>query len=174
VGYYRDPQRNIVLAGFICAGKSSVGRSLSRILRRNFIDLPVETERRAKLSLHGFTGLGQQPDHAALMHKLVMELAYRRGLIAAIGENTLEDEELARELRVNSYIVFLDAHFEELWRRIQQDPERSRLAQGTARGELLLRLQRMRPHYERCDLQLFNADLTPDCAARLILHCYLT
>jgi shikimate kinase len=174
VGYYRDPQRNIVLAGFTCAGKSSVGRLLARYLRRPFVDLPAEGARRAKLSLQAITGLGQPVDTAAITRKLTMEFAYRRGMVGALAADTLDDRELARELKVNAYIVFLDAHFEELWRRIQQDPDHRLFAQGVNRGELLLKLQRLRPGYERCELQLFNADMEPERAVKLITHCFLS
>ncbi len=174
MGYYRDPQRNILLAGYYCAGKSSVGRALARLLRRQFLDLPLEVDRRAKLSLHGLTGLGQDPDRAGLQSKLTLELAFRRGQVAALAVDTLEDDELAHELKVNSYIVFLDSHFEELWRRIQHDAVHQCLSQHPGRSGLLLELQRYRHAYERCDLQMFNADLTPERTARLIAHCYLT
>jgi shikimate kinase len=170
----RHPQRNIVITGFVKAGKTAVGRELARRMRRPFTDLPGEVARRQRLALSQLVGVGPRISPEVLEERLIADLAFRREVVAATGCDELTDQRVIEELRVFSFVVFLDPPFAELWRRIQQDPERSQQAEWNNRDKVLARWVDWRERYLHCDLQLVTPSQHARHVASLILHCFYT
>jgi shikimate kinase len=168
----RHPQRNIILVGFHHAGKTSVGRELSRRLRRGFIDVPVEARRR-RLGLFRLAGK-PEPQLEDAERRLIADLAYKREVIAALACDASLDPQVLEDLRVFSYIVFLDIPFEICWARLLADPMQTAEAQQQGRAELLRQWQAWRAELAGCDLQLFGPAQDARRLAQLVLHCFFT
>ena len=117
--------RAIFLVGFMGAGKTSVGRALSRKLGWRFEDLDDRIQAREGRTI---PEIFQQSGEAEFRRS---ELAALRDLladmesapmIAALGGGAFVQEEVASLLeKAGSATVFLDAPTEELWRRCAQD-----------------------------------------------------
>jgi shikimate kinase len=138
----------VVLIGFMGAGKSSVGRALSKKLGWAFEDLDDRIERRERRKVHEiFRDSGEsefrRAEHAALK-ELLSELQTGAERIAALGGGAFVQRENARLIKAGGVpTVFLDADVEELWRRCRRQAEK----QGTDRP-LLSRLETFRELYE--------------------------
>ncbi|PYX19935.1 MAG: shikimate kinase [Acidobacteria bacterium] len=119
------PVRAIFLVGFMGAGKTSVGRALSRKLGWRFEDLDDRIQAREGRTI---PEIFQQSGEAEFRRS---ELAALRDLladmesgpmVAALGGGAFVQEEVASLLeKAGSTTVFLDAPTEELWRRCAQD-----------------------------------------------------
>ena len=117
--------RAIFLVGFMGAGKTSVGRALSRKLRWRFEDLDDRIQAREGRTIpeifrqSGEAGF-RRSELAALRDLLAdMESG---PMVAALGGGAFVQEEVASLLeKAGSATVFLDAPTEELWRRCAQD-----------------------------------------------------
>lgn len=170
----RHPQRNIILIGFHKCGKTTVGRELARRLHRPFLDLQLEAQRRQRLSLYQFTGLGRQPDIVDLERKLIADLALRRETVAALACDDSWDAQTLDDLKVYAYVVFLDPQFSLLWPRIEADPELAPLVLTRGQAGMEARWRARHAEFEQCDLQLVDGQATPRRLVQLILHCFYT
>jgi shikimate kinase len=169
----RHPQRNIVLLGFHCAGKTCVGRALARRMRRPFIDWDAEVARRTPGSWRALwpASAEQRYDREHAEARLVDDLGYRREAIIAMGAEAAASEDYMRELRDFALLVFLDTPWPALRQRALGS---GCMGVWDAAGEELAqeRYESLEPHYADCDLRLYNAELSVERAASLILHCF--
>ena len=119
------PVRAVFLVGFMGAGKTSVGRALSRYLGWRFEDLDDRIQTRAGRTVpqifeeSGEAGF-RQAERAALSELLEQQIG--APLIAALGGGAYAQEEIAALLAESGAVtVFLDASPDELWRRCGTD-----------------------------------------------------
>jgi len=170
----RQPQRNIVLIGFHKSGLTTVGRELARRLHRPFIDIPVEVQRRQRLTVFQLPGLSRPASTTDVERRIIGDLACRRETIVALGSNGEWDAQTLEDLKVYAYVVFLDMPFELLWRRIEAEGLPGQPAEARGADSLRRQWQARRPEFEQCDLQLVDAGANPRRLVQLILHCFYT
>src|SRR5262250_2304748 len=122
----RSPEiRAIFLVGFMGAGKTSVGRALSRRLGWEFEDLDDRIESREKRMIEQiFEASGEaefrRAEHEAL-RKLVSELGASPRVVA-LGGGAFVQARNARLLAEDEFLtIFLDAPIDELFRRCQEE-----------------------------------------------------
>lgn len=171
----RHPQRNIVLLGFHCAGKTSVGRALARRMRRPFIDWDAEIARRLPGSWRSLWPRGTERhfDREAIEARLISDLGYRRETIIALGAEAAGVEEYLRELRDFALLVHLDAPFEALMQRAASGNCLG-AADGAELAALRSRYQVLAPHFAQAELCIMNSELSVERCAALIIHCFYT
>ena len=123
----RPPEiRAVFLVGFMGAGKTSVGRALSRRLGWEFEDLDDRIQAREKRKIEEiFERSGEayfrRAEHEAL-RELIFGLSSSPRLIA-LGGGAFTQARNARLLAQGGFLtIFLDAPIEELFRRCQQEP----------------------------------------------------
>ena len=119
------PVRAIFLVGFMGAGKTSVGRALSRKLGWRFEDLDDRIQAREGRTIPEiFEQSGEaefRRSEVAALDELLAELE-SGPMIAALGGGAFVQEQVASLLATaGSTTVFLDAPAEELWRRCAHD-----------------------------------------------------
>jgi len=119
------PVRAVFLVGFMGAGKTSVGRALSRHLGWRFEDLDDRIQAREGRTVSeifqqsGESGF-RQAERAALAELLEQQIG--APLVAALGGGAYAQEEIAALLaKSGALTVFLDASPDELWRRCGTD-----------------------------------------------------
>jgi shikimate kinase/3-dehydroquinate synthase len=112
------PDRAIVIAGFMGAGKTTVARALSRRLRRPFVDLDREIEDSASARIHDlFAAEGEaafRQREAAIARRV---LAREDRPVVALGGGTLGDATIGALLRDRALVVWLDVDRETAWAR---------------------------------------------------------
>ena len=116
--------RAVFLVGFMGAGKTSVGRALSRKLGWRFEDLDDRIQAREGRTIPEiFEQSGEaefRRSEVAALRELLAELESGPG-IAALGGGAFVQEEVASLLEEAGVTVFLDAPAEELWQRCAED-----------------------------------------------------
>ncbi len=120
------PVRAVFLVGFMGAGKTSVGRALSKRLGWRFEDLDDRIQARERRSVpeifedSGEAGF-RQAERAAL-RELLAEIDSGPPRVAALGGGAFVQDEIASLLAASGgATVFLDAPVDELWRRCGSD-----------------------------------------------------
>lgn len=119
------PVRVVFLVGFMGAGKSSVGRALSRQLGWPFEDLDERIQAREGRSIEQiFRESGEvefrRLEHAAL-RELLSDLGSGPRVVALGGGTFVQEKNVALLAESGVPAVFLDAPVEELFRRCQQE-----------------------------------------------------
>jgi shikimate kinase len=123
---HEAPVRAVFLVGFMGAGKTSVGRALSRNLGWRFEDLDDRIQKREKRTVSEiFQHLGEagfRKAERAALRELLEQVDAGSPLIAALGGGAFAQEEVASLLAESGGVtVFLDAPADELWRRCGSD-----------------------------------------------------
>ncbi|MEW6726302.1 shikimate kinase [Desulforudis sp. 1088] len=126
--------KNIVLIGFMATGKSSVGRCLARMLRREFVDTDREIERLTGRSVVQIFATEGEKRFRSEEKLLCAKLARRRDLVIATGGGTLLDPENVRQLGENGVFIQLTASVADIWARARRKGDRPLLhREGRAR-----------------------------------------
>ena len=118
------PVRAVFLVGFMGAGKTSVGRALSRYLGWRFEDLDDRIQAREGRTVPEIFQRSGEPGfreaELAALRELLEQTGEGQPLIAALGGGAFAQEEVAA-LLAGAVTVFLDAPSDELWRRCGSD-----------------------------------------------------
>ena len=111
-------ERAIVLAGFMGAGKSTVGRALARRLRRSFVDLDREIEQRASLRISEL--FAQEGEEAFRRREadVARDVLRQDGrAVVALGGGTLGDPATRQLLHEQALVAWIDVDRATAWAR---------------------------------------------------------
>lgn len=163
---------NVVLVGFMGAGKSSVGRILARRLGRCFVetdDLITATEGRSIPEIFAEKGEAHFRD---LEEEIVGLLALKTGDVIATGGGLPCHEGRPAALRALGTVIWLSGDFDTLYERAQRAGERPMLA-GRTREEAEALCRAREPFYRQADLTVDTTAMGPDQAAAQILSALM-
>ena len=124
----RAGARRIVITGFMCAGKTTVGRELARRLSLPFLDLDdLVTEREGRTPAELIDERGEAACRDAETRALRSALGAGAAFVLALGGGAWTLERNRDLLRAHgARTVWLDAPFELCWRRAAADGGASR------------------------------------------------
>ena len=150
---------NIVLIGYRCCGKTTVGKILARELGRDFLDTDLLIEKRVGCSIKSMVSSKGWDHFREVENALVREVAGKDGLVIATGGGVVMDRENVKELKRNGSIVWLNGTAEALRKRMDMDERvgkmRPSLTGRTPLEEIDQILTMRAPFYEEAhDLQV--------------------
>ena len=125
---------NIVLIGFMGSGKTSVGKTLSRQLHKDFVDVDSVIEKAEQSSINEIFEQKGEEYFRKLEQKCIDEITLKKGQIIATGGglpiySTITDKSL---------IVYIDADFDVILNRLSQKEHAKRpLLQDESRARAL-------------------------------------
>lgn len=102
-----DAGRNLVLAGLMGTGKSTLARILAGRLGREWLDTDELVVKRAGLSIPEIFARHGEEGFRALEREAVAAAAAERGRVLALGGGALLDPENTRALRATGVVVLL-------------------------------------------------------------------
>lgn len=163
-------KRNIVIAGFMGTGKTTVGSEVARRLDREFYDTDQIVESQAGMSIAEiFDRYGEA--HFREMERHVIEnlLAGNNGVVIATGGGTLLSP-LDSHLMDSGIVFCLSARVDVLKERMRASISRP-LLKGKKAGASMSDLLRQREsQYKRFPHQIDTSDLSPEQAAGEIIR----
>lgn len=136
--------KSIYLCGFMGCGKSHIGRSLSKKLRKPFVDLDAYIVAKEKRSIPEIFSQSGEAYFRNLEAEAIKEL--KSGYIVATGGGTLLNENTAEYANANGVTVFLDAGFSVCYERIKNDTNRPLVVNNT-KEQLEEIFEKRRPVY---------------------------
>jgi shikimate kinase len=158
---------NVILVGFMGAGKSTVGRLVARRLGRCFVetdDLITAKEGRSIPEIFAEHG---EAHFRALEDEAVALLALKDGDVIATGGGLPCRDGRLEALRALGTVVWLAGDFERLYARAQAAGARPMLA-GRRPEEVAALYESRVPYYRRAHVTIDTAELGPDqIAARV-------
>jgi len=159
---------NVVLVGFMGAGKSSVGRILARRLGRCLVETDdMITAKEGRSVPEIFAAEGEAYFRAAEDAALGL-LALKRGEVIATGGGLPCREGRPEILRALGTVVWLSADFDTLYERALRGGERPMLA-GRSREDVRALYHSRKPFYRQADLTVDTTGLGPDQVAARVL-----
>ncbi|MBW1979724.1 MAG: shikimate kinase [Deltaproteobacteria bacterium] len=112
---------NIVLIGYRCSGKTSVGRLLADRLRRTFLDTDVLIEQKCGRSIQAIVAEQGWDHFRRLESEVVEDLGSRDNLVVATGGGVVTRPQNVAALRRHSRLVWLKADAATLLQRMTAD-----------------------------------------------------
>ncbi len=156
-------KRNIILAGFMATGKSSVGRRLAIVLGYDFLDLDTLIAAEAGMSIAQIFATQGEGAFRALEFRMAERVAGRTGCVVATGGGTIVNPRNLETLKRSGVVVTLTADPDTLVARIGATDDRPMLWGGDTRERVRLLLEQRAEAYAK-------ADLIVDASARTIDH----
>jgi 3-dehydroquinate synthase len=116
--------RNIVITGFMGAGKTTIGRLLAERLDRRFIDLDEQIEARFGKPIARVFAEEGEPSFRVAEAQLCHALAQERGLVLSTGGGALVNPGNRHVLSQSGVLICLTATVDTILERIQQTNDR--------------------------------------------------
>lgn len=153
-------QKNIVLVGFMGAGKSAVGQALAARLQRELVDLDeVIIERQGRPITRIFEESGEAY-FRRLEKSLVKEISQRESLIIACGGGVVLDNDNVDNLKRKGKVIYLRASPEVILKRTKNYPHRPLLNVADQQKKIAELLSLREPFYALADFTVDTSDKT--------------
>ena len=107
-------KENIVLVGMPSSGKSTVGKTVSERLGREFIDSDSEIIKIIGMSISDYFEKNGEKAFREVEKEVIVELSKKSGCVIATGGGAVLDAENVMRLRQNGRIYFLDRDLQNL------------------------------------------------------------
>ncbi|MFD1030710.1 shikimate kinase [Metaplanococcus flavidus] len=122
--------KRIYLVGFMGCGKSAVGRRLSFLLKMPYYDMDKEISRQNGMAVAEIFDKHGEAYFRELETQFLQNLKDEDCIISTGGGVAIR--EINRKImRRTGLVLFLDAPFREIWRRIHKDPRRPIVVNST-------------------------------------------
>ena len=160
---------NIFLIGPMGVGKSTIGRTLARELKMDFIDSDQELEQRTGATVSLIFDIEGEEGFRKRESQIVQELAERTDVVMATGGGTVMDEDNRKALRKNGTVVYLSATVDTQLARVRNTKNRPMLQDGDPKEVLTtLNTERDPIYREEADYVFATDDRSPANVAREI------
>jgi shikimate kinase len=164
----RDPHDNLIVTGFMGAGKTTVGQRVAALLKRRFVDADDVIVERAEMSIAQMFATKGEAAFRALEKEVCRDLAAEREIVVATGGGMLVDPENRARMLQSGLVVCLDA---------APDVIRARLALGEGRplaGNWEALYEQRRAVYAEIPTHVDTSARTPDSIAQEIVRLWRT
>lgn len=115
---------NIILVGLMGAGKTSVGKALSRMLGKGFVDADQELERSTGVKIPTIFEIEGEPGFRLRESKMLAELVQQRNIVLATGGGAVLSKENRDLLVSGGTVIYLHAPVRALIKRTRRDRSR--------------------------------------------------
>jgi shikimate kinase len=112
----------IVLLGFTCSGKSTVGAALARRMEWRFLDFDLEIERREGAPMSAVVAARGEEYLRTAEARLTREIEGERELVISPGGGWILQPDLLAALRPATFAAWLRVSAEEVIRRLRDMP----------------------------------------------------
>ena len=162
------PADNVILVGFMGAGKTSVGRLLARRLGRCFVETDDMIVAREGRSIPEIFRVDGEERFRQLEAEMLEALTLKSGEVVATGGGLPCREGRMEALRELGTVVWLAGDLAGLLERARRTGGRPMLA-GRTEAELLTLYRSREPYYRRAHVTVETGGLGPDQVVARIL-----
>ena len=161
------PRTSVALVGFMCAGKSTVGRLLAERLRKTFVETDALVEERAGLSVAQVFSTCGEERFRELEAEVVAGVSTRGDCVIACGGGVVLRPSNVRLLRAGAIVVYLDVSPEKVLQRLGPPSDVRPLLSGENRESRVLKLmeQRMPSYRAAAEMVVDTSILSPQAVA---------
>ncbi len=132
----RNQYNNIYLVGLMGSGKTTVGKLLSKQLRRSFYDTDHEIVRRTGVTIPMIFEVEGEDGFRKREELVIEELTKLDGVILATGGGAIISAKNREQLKQHGTVVYLRGTVDELWQRTRHDRNRPLLQTSDPKARL--------------------------------------
>ena len=155
-------KKNIVLVGMTGVGKTTIGKILSKNLRKNFIDIDFEIEKASGEKIHNFfENFGEKEFRRIEKKILIKSLNENVNSIISTGAGILADKENFDIIKKKSISIFLDINLSNLVERLSSNTRnRPKLKFGNLRKNLEKMYENRKESYNCSDIRSLDDEIS--------------
>lgn len=127
-------EMNVVLIGYRCSGKTAVGKTLARGLRRGFFDTDELIEETAGDSIETLVSRKGWDHFRVVEKRLIAEVSKKQNVIIATGGGVVMDDDNVRNLKHDAWVVWLKGDVEILRERMAEEQKSGRIRPSLTRA----------------------------------------
>lgn len=143
---------NIVLTGMMGAGKSTIGKALSKILKDyTFIDVDNVIVDIEGMTISEIFEKKSEEYFRIIEKEIIQELSQEEDLIIALGGGAYENKETREILEENCKVIYLKSTVDRLFNRIKDDKNRPLLQCENPKSKLEELLKLREPNYLKAE-----------------------
>jgi len=143
------------------AGKTAVGKELSRLLDMKLIDVDTEIEKSEKMTIHEiFKQFGEQR-FREIETEMIKKISKNKNIVISTGGGAVLRQENTNALRENGVIVCLTATPETILKRTSMNSDRPLLQVDDPLKKIKELLHYRMPFYKKADIMIDTEDKTP-------------
>jgi len=150
-------------------GKSSVGESLARSLKRKFISTDDRIEQREKRTIAEIFEKSGEPYFRKVEKEIIGEVGALDGIVIAAGGGAVIDEENVKALKKNGIMICLSAAPEVIYERTKRYKYRPLLNVADPVAKIQELIAERAPFYQRADYQVDTSGRSVAQAAQEII-----
>lgn len=139
---------NIILIGFMGAGKSSISRYLNKVLGLEVVEMDQEIVDREGISIAEIFSIHGEEYFRNLETNLLIEMQSKNNVVVSCGGGAAMRERNVAEMKKNGKVILLTAQPETIYERVKNSTERP-LLNGNMNVEYIADLmEKRREKYE--------------------------
>ena len=157
--------KSIVLIGYMCVGKTTIGKSLAKKLGRTFYDLDWYIEERYRKKVSEIFATEGEEKFRELEYRMLHEVAEFEDIVLSCGGGTPCSRDNMEYLNDCSHTVYLKANVETILQHLKDSRQERPLLKGKTLEELkqfiTKQLQEREPFYKKAK-HTINIDILDD------------
>lgn len=157
---------NIVLIGYRCTGKTSVGKALAERLGKAFVDTDVYIEEKANMPISDMVAKEGWDFFREKEREAIREMTSSEDFVIAAGGGAVLNKENANNLKNNGVVILLETTNETILERMRADDkteqQRPSLTGKDPLEEIADVMEIRRPYYQQA------MDLSVDTTSKSI------
>jgi len=147
-------KKNIVLIGFMGAGKSMIARELGRRLKLEVVITDDLVEAKEGMPIHEIFPKKGEDYFRRLETEIITEASLRRGIVIDCGGGAVLRKENLQLLKANGIVFYLQATPEVIYQRIKNEKHRPLLNDPDPLGRIKELYQQRLPLYSQADYSI--------------------
>lgn len=162
-------KKNIVLVGFMGAGKTLVSKRLSEILKRPRVsidELIVAAEQRSIAAIFAESG---ETYFRQREKEITAQIALQENLVIDCGGGVVLQEENIQQLKKNGILFYLSASPDVIYGRTKDKRDRPLLSIPNPQAKIQELLNQRRPFYAQADFTIDTDGQTVEDTAQEVL-----
>ncbi len=165
---------HVILVGMMGAGKTTVGRIISHITGRNFIDIDQLIERQTGMSIFEIITKQGEGYFRKIEKDVILSLSPKSPCVISTGGGAVMDNDVFNFFKSIGKIVYLKASPDVLYKRTANVEVRPLLENGDRLSILQDLLKKREPRYHEADIVIETDNSTPtEVAEKTIMRLQL-
>ncbi len=161
--------KNIYLVGFMGTGKTTVGKILSKELKREFVETDELIEKKENLDIPAIFSLKGERYFRKVEKEVLKEVSCKNSLIVSCGGGIVIDKENLSLLKKTGFVVCLTADASIIYERTVSYKHRPLLNVDNPLERIKKLLREREPFYKEAHLFIDTANISPqDVATKII------
>ncbi len=163
--------KNIVLTGFMCSGKSTIGDAIAKKVGFKFVDSDTYIEEKVNMSVSEIFDKYGECEFRKIEKQCIKEISDMTSVVIATGGGVVLDVENINNLRKNGIVFFLDVSLETILERKGLSVGRPLLDNST-KEDIAEKMAYRKPFYDNNDFRISVDNLSPLQICDLIINSY--